>query len=52
MEEAARQRQLEAADMFLETARSHLKMLSTGAGDGGKREGLPPVAPDLPDPAD
>ena len=38
--------------MFLETARSHLKTLIAGTGDGGKQEGPPPVAPDLSDPTD
>lgn len=38
MEEAARQRQLEAVDMFLETARAHLKTLGTGTGDGDKQQ--------------
>lgn len=38
VEEAARQRQLEAVDIFLETARAHLKTLSTGTGDGDKQQ--------------
>lgn len=38
VEEAARQRQLEAVDMFLETARAHLKTLGTGTSDGDKQQ--------------
>ena len=50
VEERTRQRQLEAVDMFLETARSHLKTLSTG--DRDEREGLPPATQTASDPID
>ena len=52
VEEATRRRQLEAVDMFLETARSHLRTLSTGTGDEDGQDGGPPSALSISGPTD
>ena len=39
VEDSTRQRQLEAVDLFLETARAHLKTLTTSTGGGGRGGG-------------
>ena len=43
VEESGRQRQLEAVDLFLETARAHLRTLTSGSTGGGEASALDPT---------